>query len=91
MKTIWKFSIEIDDRQTVEMPRDAEILTAQFQGGHLCLWALVDANEMPDKRTIEVFGTGNPVRVDMGVERKYIATAQEPSRPLVWHVFERTN
>lgn len=37
-------------------------------------------------RVIEIFGTGNPMWVDMGVSRKYIGTFQQP--PFVWHVFE---
>lgn len=41
MKTIWKFELKVGDKQTVEMPEGAEILTAQFQGDTLCLWALV--------------------------------------------------
>lgn len=88
--TIWKFSLEITDAQRIDMPEGAEILTAQFQGEILCLWALVDADKPKQERVIEVFGTGNPIWVDMGVSRKFIATAQMPNMPLVWHVFEST-
>ena len=89
MKTIWKFPIEITDVQPVNMPQGAEILSAQMQGGQLCLWALVDSEKLTTERVIEVFGTGNPIHVDMGVGRKFIATAQTAQMPLVWHVFER--
>jgi hypothetical protein len=88
MQTIWKFPVRATDAQTVSMPEGAEILTAQFQGETLCLWAMVDSEKPKQERVIEIFGTGNPVWVDMGVQRKFIATAQMPTMPLVWHVFE---
>lgn len=87
-QTIWKFPLEITDAQRIKMPQGAEILTAQFQGETLCLWALVNPERPTNERVIEIFGTGNPVWVDMGVSRKFIATAQQPDTPLVWHVFE---
>jgi len=38
-KTTWKYPLEITDEQNLMMPEGAEILTAQMQGGTLCLWA----------------------------------------------------
>lgn len=87
MKTIWKYQIAIVDAQRVEMPEGAEILTAQFQDGFLCLWAMVDSSKQAKERVIEIFGTGNPIPPFVGV-RSFIATAQQPNYPLVWHVFE---
>lgn len=87
MTTIWKYQLAIVDAQRVEMPEGAEILTAQFQGGVLCLWAMVDSDRPTTDRVIEIFGTGNPIPPFVGV-RKLIATAQQPNYPLVWHVFE---
>lgn len=87
MKTIWKFALLQTDNQLVTMPTGAEILTAQIQDNWICLWAIVDSetNER-ERRAIEIFGTGHPMRQDIGVSRKYIATAQQGE--LVWHVFE---
>lgn len=90
-KTIWKYRLQVTDIQPVNMPEGAEILSVQFQGCLLCLWALVNAARPTTERVIEIFGTGNPVYCDMGIERKFIATAQQPDLPLVWHVFERLN
>lgn len=86
MKTVWKFAIQLTHKQVVSMPEGAEILTAQFQGPfNLCLWALVDDAVAMERRLIEVIGTGHDI-ADAG--RRYIATAQQPNMPLVWHVFE---
>jgi len=86
-KTIWKFLLEVKDTQIIEMPKKAELLTVQMQNGIACLWAMVDPNEETERRLIEIIGTGNPV--EMGIERKYIATFQLHEGQLVFHVFER--
>ncbi len=85
-RKIYKYVLQIDDNQAIEMPEGATILTAQMQRGHLCLWAVVDIDpELPQKmRHIEIIGTGN---LFTEAPRRYIATVQDGS--LVWHVFER--
>lgn len=83
MYTIHKFSIPLQDEQTVDMPKGARILTAQLQLGILCLWAMVDtdAPEVPHK--VSIYGTGGPVPAVTG---KYVGTVQ--SGALVWHIFD---
>lgn len=41
MKTIWKYPLQVLDRQTLFMPPGAEILSLQTQFGNPCLWARV--------------------------------------------------
>lgn len=88
-KTIWKYGLELVDRQTVKMPQGGEVLTVQTQGAEPCLWALVNPEHEKEERIFEIHGTGNPIHADMGIEREYIGTFQQP--PFVWHVFERVN
>jgi hypothetical protein len=90
-KTIWKFILEVKDFQTFEMPIYAEILSVQMQVTHGCLWALVDPNAEIEERHFEIFGTGNPVGCDMGIDRRYIGSYQTDGGMYVWHVFERLN
>ena len=40
MHVIWKYPIT-NTVQDIEMPRDAKILSVQYQGDTLCLWAMV--------------------------------------------------
>lgn len=87
MKTIWEFPLAIVSVNFVRMPRGAEILAVQTQGDAPCLWAMVEPEAPHQSRYIEVLGTGQPIHEDMGVDRKYIGTFQQP--PFVWHVFER--
>lgn len=89
MKTIWKFSLAVMDKQAIQMPIGAEILAVQLQDTQPCLWAIVDTEAAREDRVIEIHGTGNRMYQDMGVQHKYIGTVQQP--PLVWHVFERVS
>jgi hypothetical protein len=91
METIYKYELKIEDKQEISMQLDAEILSVQTQGDSLCMWALVDPEVEPENRMFEIFGTGHPIPVGMGVSREFISTFQIPSRGLVFHVFERIN
>lgn len=87
MKTIWKFPLAVASPYQMAMPKGAEVLTVQMQGDTACVWAAVDPNADDERRVFEVFGTGQTMHEDMGVERKYIGTFQVGF--YVWHVFER--
>ena len=84
MRTVYKFPLVMTDRQTVQMPMDAEILTAQMQGEQCCLWALCDPQNVRRSRTILIHGTGHPV----GDIARYIGSVQMVGGALVFHVFE---
>lgn len=81
MRTIWKWELEITDRQVISMPRDANALTVQIQNGKPCLWALVSPDCAKRDVPILIFGTGHPVQND----GHYIGTVQVGA--LVFHVF----
>ncbi len=88
-KTIWKFSFFTDDMIMLKMPVGAEILHLNMQNNDPQLWALVNADNDQEVRRFEIFGTGHPIKYDMGIERKYIGTYFEGA--LVFHLFERIN
>lgn len=88
-KTIWKYELDITGVQSIQMPKDAEILCVQAQNGKPCLWALV--NPVAEKETIGLFtyGTGHIVPTEPYVHR-YIGTYQLEDGALVFHVFSFT-
>lgn len=91
-KTIWKYPLEVETPQELQMPENAEILSVQVQAGIPCLWALVNADNFPRlsvNRTIEIYGTGHVIPA--AGERVYIDTFQMHGGSLVLHVFENTN
>jgi len=84
-QTIWKYPLEFEDVQTIQMPIGAEILTAQIQDGKPCLWAVVDPEKENKPRFIQIFATGYPMP-GISLDRKYIASIQIGRK--TYHVFE---
>lgn len=85
---IWKYPLEVTDRQALAMPPDARLLTVQVQCGKCWLWALVDETRRNfefENRCIAIYGTGNPMPDDPG---RYISTFQAMGGDLVFHAFE---
>jgi hypothetical protein len=84
---IWKFPLEVTDRQTLTMPIPGIIIAVQTQDDEPQLWAM--CNEVIGteyiKRDIAIYGTGNPMPPDPG---EYIATFQKFDGRFVGHVFE---
>jgi hypothetical protein len=85
MKTIYKYPLDITDKQDLLLPEQAQTLTAQFQYGSLCLWAIVDTEAPKTNRTIFIFGTGHEIPA---WSFRHIGTVQQENGLLDWHVFE---
>lgn len=84
MNAVWKYPISLIDYVSVEMPRGAQVLSAQIQRGFLTLWALVDTDARLEVREFRIFGTGEYIDDNL----KFIATIQLPETELVFHIFE---
>lgn len=86
--TIWKYSLNVTDRQSLNMPIGSRLLTVQIQHGQLNLWALVDPKiEDREDRIILKRGTGRPIERHPGL-LVYISTVQDLGGNSVWHFFE---
>jgi hypothetical protein len=84
MKKIWKWTLQ-PGKTTIEMPKDAEILTVQTQFHEPQLWALVDPGNNIEIREFITVGTGHSIEKELG---KYIGTFQLHNGSLVFHAFE---
>ena len=82
-KNIFKYQLQRGG-QTFQMPSGAQILSAQFQRGELCLWALVDERAKLEMRSFVVLGTGQPTTLNL----RHISTVQSDDQSFVWHIFE---
>jgi len=83
MKTIWKYTLNVTNSQSIEIQKGAFVLTVQLQNKELQLWALVDPEEKTEHIHIHIYGTGHPIHKET---LEYISTFQEGS--LVFHVFK---
>lgn len=92
MLTVYKYRIPVPLpgvwSSRVQLPVDAEILSAGSQQGELYIWALVDMLNRPQSdRKLYVFGTGHPFPAGLPPLR-FVGTVHMPEEGLVWHVFE---
>lgn len=86
-KVIYKYQLKVLGRNEVNMPKGAEILHMEIQGGVPCIWALVDLKEEQVSRSFDIYMTGQKIR-DNPI--KYIDTYIDTYmyKNLVCHVFE---
>lgn len=87
-RKIFKYALELTEKQMVELPAGAKILDVQMQNGVPCLWAWVDPEEKLKRATeIYVFGTGNPIPMleDQKYAYRHLGTVQDGR--FVWHIF----
>jgi hypothetical protein len=84
MKTIYKYPLQITDRQSLILKEGAQILSAQSQYDGLFAWVMVDTAAPRAIRKINIYGTGNPIQTNETL--KFISTVQMGA--FVWHIFE---
>lgn len=85
IKTIYKYPLTPLTTNDPHMPMGEKILhVGPDGGGKLCVWALVDPEEMTAPVLLTVVGTGQPFMLDR--EGKHVGTAVMADG-LVWHVF----
>lgn len=94
MKTVWKYTLGVEEHQYLNMPCDAQVVHVGEQHGDLCIWALVDTEQPKEDRFFHVFGTGHPMTMDAtsrfaGKEYQYLGTGMLQGGSLVLHVFKQ--
>lgn len=71
-KAIWKYELEMNGRQEIKMPRDAEIISIQKIDGTVRLLAIVETDAEKVNTVFEAYKTWD-VLPDMST-RRYIGT-----------------
>lgn len=84
---IFKYELLIVPVQQISLPENAKIMTVQFQGNQLCLWAMVNPHSYDEYRYIRIAATGEKITDESDL--KYINTVQQFDGELIWHVFEK--
>jgi len=83
MHTIYKYALNVENKQILKLPLGSKILSTAFQEDTLCIWALVDKDEdFLESYKIYIYGTGH----DIGnIYVSFIGTVFTGN--LVFHVF----
>jgi hypothetical protein len=82
--TIHKYPLEMADEFTIDMPKDARILSVQMQRGVPMIWALVDTTEKEVSHRFALRGTGHDCS---GLYYAFVGTFQT-GNGLVFHLFD---
>lgn len=88
MTTIWKQVLESTDRQMIDIPGGAELLSAREQHDQICIWFRCDPNAPKALREIAIVGTGHDAP-PFGNTWRFLGTASLYSGNLMFHVFEK--
>ena len=86
MYSIWKYRIPIEDRFTMELPKDSMVLDVKIQDEQPTMWILVETEANLEKRYFRIFGTGH--KFETIANLKHLGTIQMWNATLVWHIFE---
>lgn len=89
-RVVFKWTFEItDERQLLDLPLAAEVLTVQMQHGQPRLWTLVDPMVLTrEERVFRLLPTGYVVDLPKNKRLRYISTVQQNDGALIWHFFE---
>jgi hypothetical protein len=82
---VYKYELPMGDYAELELPINAEILTAQLQHNSLFIWAKVEPDAPTTRRKLRIAGTGHELAED---NLRYISTFFPYGGNLVFHVFE---
>lgn len=87
MRTVYKYTVQVNTVQNVSMPKGGKIVHVGTQGSFdvIEFWAIVDTNFEHEVRKFIILGTGHAVLSDYD----YVGTVVMDSvAPLVWHLWE---
>jgi len=86
MHKIYKYDLNLEDRQTLDMPKNSDLLSVQMKDDVLVSWWYVNTEEEEtEKRIIYVVGTGNEFHTFLYEQCNFITTIQDEF--FVWHIF----
>jgi len=85
MQAIYKYNLNITDRQTIDFPSDT-ILSVQEQDGKIVVYAIAYSNLASRTYEFIVIGTGHSIHFDVALY-KYLGTVKLIGGRLMFHVF----
>lgn len=88
MITIYKYPLAITDEQTIEIFRQHRILSIQYQGDKLMMWAQVDTETQKIEKRMYIYGTGHELNPTKYPPKRHVATVITPDQVFVWHIYE---
>jgi hypothetical protein len=96
---IGKYTLETTDRQVLEIPTPAQILSVVEQRGEIVLYAIIEEGTQTVTKVIDIYGTGHTIPKErstyMGEPQTtpgvFLGTVATVGGSLMWHVFDATD
>jgi hypothetical protein len=89
MQTIFKYELDVIDRQVLTVPKGSTVLNVKEQHGKMVLYVLCDATVEGDARLeVRIHGTGHYIAEDIK-NYGYVDTVMLHGGAFAWHVFTR--
>jgi hypothetical protein len=89
MKSVYKYDLEVTDKQVIKLPKFSDILSIQVQNGKPRLWVMIDKEETEIvDRVLYTYGTGHDIDEKDENPLFFHGTYQLDGGTLVFHVFE---
>ena len=85
--TIWKYTLNAEKVNIIDMPLGAEVLSVETHGTDIVLYALVNSTEKAQQQIkVITYGTGHAIDVNIS-DFKFLGTAKLYKGSLMFHVF----
>lgn len=84
-ETIYKYTLEVEDIQVLEIPHGAQFLSVQVQHGKPCMWVRLNPKAQEVRVKVCTVGTGHPAERVEGMQ--FVGTYQLDGGQFVGHVF----
>ena len=85
MKTIYKWTLALQDRQVITAPHNTSFLTVQLQHGEPQVWGICNPNLPPEENVFHIRGTGHPMPETDNL--LYVGSFQMNEGQFIFHVF----
>ena len=85
METIYKWTLAMQDRQEIEVPKGSRFLTVQTQHGEPEVWGICDPEKEKVVQVVHMLGTGHQMLKEKNLV--YLNSFQMDNGRFVFHVF----
>lgn len=91
MTSIYKYSLPVQEKYTIELPKGAQIIRVEDVDGLFFLWAIVNTDHENETRYLEFYKTGQPIETPLA-DLVFLGTCKLfIMQELCLYVFENVN
>jgi hypothetical protein len=91
MNKIFKYTLPVQEKYIISLPKDAKIIRVEDVDGQFFLWAIVNPEAESENRYLEFYKTGQPIETNLS-DLVFLGTCKLfIMQELCLYVFENIN